>query len=241
VAVPFLVAVSASPANAQNPPRIAADIPVRQAFAKYTDLLAAPSYVLVALDNIEASPLAGGRVTILDPASFRYRIIEARYAGRKDAVYRYEGRIEWNLAVTTAALSGVMELDTAQLAEGRVGLKVSFPLAGLLPDELVERIRAKLALIGEPKRQDQLLAYLAALQKRIDAAPAPRPTLYELILVDAHNRSMAVGSSVRENGDAEPLSDKALFIVTILIWLVAVPAALILRRRSLARRALKKN
>ena len=233
----FLCATICEPVFAQaraantHSARIEADIPVRVAFAKYTDLFAAPSYMLVALDNIQASPLTGGRITIQDAANFRYRIIEARFAGRKDAVYRYEGKIEWNLAVTTAALSGVMELDTARLAEGAVSLKVSFPLAGLLPDELVERIRVKLALAGEPKRQDALLAYLTALQKRVDAAPAPKPTLFELILVDAHNQSMALGSNVREAGDAEPLSDQIALIATLIIWFVAVPALFVLRRR----------
>ena len=224
-------------AYAQNAARIEAVIPVRPEFTKYADLFAAPSYALVALDNIGASPLTGGRITIQDAASFRYRVVEARFTGRKDAVYRYEGKIEWNLAVTTAALSGVMELDTARLADGTVALKVSFPLAGLLPEELVERIRAKLALIGEPKRQDALLAYLAALQQRIDAAPAPKPTLFELILIDAHNQSIATGSTVREPGDAEPLSDQMFFIVTLAIWFVLVPAALIWRRRWLRRRS----
>ena len=135
-------------AYAQNAARIEAVVPVRPEFAKYRDLFAAPSYALVALDNIRASPLSGGRITIQDAVSFRYRVVEARFTGRKDAVYRYEGKIEWVLAVTTAALSGLMELDTARLAEGTVALKVSFPLVGLLPEELVERIRAKLALIG---------------------------------------------------------------------------------------------
>ncbi len=219
--------------------KIEAQVGVRPEFARHLDVLAAPSIALVALDNIQASPLSGGRITIQDAASFRYRFIEARFAGRKDTVYRYEGKIEWNLAVTTAALSGVMELDIARLAEGTVALKVSFPLVGLLPEELVERIRAKLALIGEAKRQDQLLAYLAELQKRVDAAPAPKPTLFELILVDAHNQSMARGSNVREAGDAEPLSDQMLFIVTLAIWLVLVPAALVWRRRWLKRRSSK--
>ncbi len=222
-----------APASAQNPPRIAAEIPVRPAFAKYTDLFAAPSYMLVALDNIQASPLTGGRITIQDAASFRYRMIEGRFAGRAGAVLSYEGKIEWNLAVTTAALSGIMKLDTARLPEGTVALEVTFPLAGLLPEELVERIRAKLALIGEPKRQEQLLAYLAVLQKRIDGAPVPKPTLFELILVDAHNQSMALGSNVREAGDAEPLSDQIALIATLIIWLVAVPALFVLRRRRL--------
>ena len=191
--------------------------------------------MLVALDNIQASPLSGGRIIMQDGPSFRYRIIEAKFAGRKDAVFRYEGKIEWNLAMTTATLAGMLELDTARLADGDISLKVSFPLAGLLPDELVERIRAKLELAGEPKRQDALLAYLAALQGRIDAAPMPRSTLFELILVDAHNQSMALGSHVREAGDAEPLTDQLALIATLLVWFVAVPAAFVFRRRRLGR------
>jgi hypothetical protein len=214
-----------------------AQIPARPAFAKYIDLLAAPSYVLVALDNIQASPLSGGRITIQDPRSFRYRIIEGRFAGRKGSLYRYEGKLEWNLAVTTAALAAVMELDTARLADGTVLLRVQFPLAGLLPDELTERIRGKLALLGDMDRQDKLISYLAGLEKRIDAASAPKPTMAELILIDAHNQSIASGSVVREPGDAEPLSDQVALIATLLIWLIAVPATLVLRRRWLTRRA----
>ena len=224
---------------AQNPQdaRIEVQIPVRPEFAKYIDLLAAPSYVLIALDNIKASPLSGGRVTIQDAASFGYRIIEARFAGSRGTVYRYEGKLEWNLAVTTAALSAAMELDIASLAEGRVSVRVLFPLAGILPSELTERIRGKLAMMGDAGRQDRLLAYLSDLSKRAETARPPKPSLFELILVDAHNQSMALGDTVREPGDAEPLSDQAMLLATLAIWLVAVPAVVVLRRRWLARRA----
>lgn len=228
---------AAWPANAQNAARIEAAIPVRPAFAEYTDLLAAPSYMLVALDNARASPLSGGRVVIQDVASFRYRIIEGRFTGRQGSVYRYEGKLEWNLAVTTAALTAAVEIDTTRLVDGTVSLRASFPLASLLPAELSERIQTKLALIGDLKRQDQLLAYLAGVRKRMDAAAAAKPTMGELILIDAHNQSMALGSSVREPGDAELLSDQVLLIITLLIWLVAVPAAIVMRRRYLAKNA----
>jgi hypothetical protein len=233
----YCLFVSALVSAQSNPADIQAQIAVRPEFARYAELLSAPSYALVALDTIQMSPLSRGRMVIQDRASFHYGILEARFVGHQREVYRYEGKVEWNLAVTTAALSAVMELDTTRLPQGIVSMRVSFPLARLLPDQLADRIRAKLSRMGEASTQDQLLVYLAGLQKRIDAAPMPKPSLFELILLDAHNRSMPVGSPLREAGDAEPLSDQIALILTLLIWFVAMPLAFVLRRRYLARRA----
>lgn len=213
--------------------QIQAEIKVRPEFARYTNLLMAPSYLLVAADNIHASPLAGGRISIKDAASFRYRYVQVRFTGTDGAVYRYEADIEWNFALGTATLTALIDLDTSHLSDGRARLRVHFPLAALLPSELIDRIQNKLARLADLNQQDRILAYLARQQARIDSAPAPKPTLFELLLLDEYNQSVTLGSNVREPGDAETLSDQALFLLTVLIWLIAVPAAVVLRRRSL--------
>jgi hypothetical protein len=215
---------------------IATDIAILPGYSKYIDLFETPPFLFVALDNIGASPLGGGRITILDGGRFRYRIAEASYVGRTGTTFHYEGRIEWNLAVTSAAISVDVELDAAELARGRLGLKASFPMASLLPEELMHRIRAKLAVAGDATRQQKLLEYLDRLDAETAKGTGLKLRLREAILVDMHNQSVALGRPVAEPGDAELVSDQALLLASLGIWIVGIPAAAFLRWRQVHRR-----
>jgi hypothetical protein len=215
--------------------QIEVEIPVHPQLAEYIHLLAAPPYMLVALENARASPLGDRRITILDKSSFRMGTALVRFTGGAGSLYQYQGRVEWDLAVTKAALTVLVDLDTARVAQGQVLVRVRFPLAGSLPDGVNERLRAKLMLAADAGRQAQLLAYLQKVKERINDAPSPKPSMYELILADAYNASLPLQDKRMEPGEAEPLSDQLLLIATLSIWLVAILAALLLRRRWIKR------
>jgi hypothetical protein len=229
-----LLALGRPPLAGADERQLAFELPVRPGFARHLEILTAPSYALVALDNLRANPL-GGRIVVVDAATFRYRMLQASYAGRSGSVFRYEAKIEWNLGVGNAMLPLAIEVDTTRLERGTVSLRVQTPLAAVLPEELVERMRAKAALAADPARQDALLDYLARLEAK--AGTAAGPALFELLLRDAYNQSVNVGASVPELGDAEPLSDQALLLATLFIWVVLVPCGLLVAKLRRSRRA----
>ncbi|MGB7542560.1 MAG: hypothetical protein WA373_14980 [Burkholderiales bacterium] len=206
------------------------DIPVSPGAARYTDLLAYPPFLAVALDNNGIRPSNSGRVVIVDRQTLQFRNARVKFLGRQGAVFQYEGKIEWDIGVTQARFTLPVEADLSALASGKVTVRVRLPMAKLFPQTLTDRIRLKVQSLAGPEVQKRMLDYLDAVAKK---APPGRGVdgLFEPILADAYNLSLGRSDAAgREPGDAEPLSDQLLFFATLAIWLVIVPLALLGRK-----------
>jgi hypothetical protein len=109
-----------------------------------------------------------------------------------------------------------------------VKVALSPPLASLIPPELTDRIRIKTQLVANPEAQKKVLAYLDQQAKEGDLAQA--------ILLDAYNRGGGPMAQGRDVGDAVPLSDQWLLILTLAIWLLVLPVLLVVHRVRRSRR-----
>lgn len=190
--------------------------------ARYMDLLAYPAYVAVALEDNGLNPSNSSRVIIRDGQTLQFRSVVVRYLDRDGPVFKYEAVIEWGLGITQATFKVPVELDVAAIGKGSVSVRVYPPLAKLFPEELVERIRLKAQSLAAPAAQKKMLDYLDELAKK----QRPQSGIYgliEQIMIDAYNQSASIPGATagREPGDAEPLSDQILLLITLLIWGVA--------------------
>lgn len=217
-------------ARAANEIRI--EIPVVPALERYADLLAFPGFFGVALENNGLSPSLSSKLQVKERGrALEIRNGTLRYKDRKGPIYIYEAVVTLNLGVGESKLAFPVAVDLAQISSGKVVVTAVPPLANLFPSELTDRIRIKVSLIANATTQQKMIDYLNGL-----AGLAPKDlvgisALSEAILVDAYNKgggpAAMRGSDV---GEAVPLSDQWMLLLTLAIWLLIVPAYLLFRR-----------
>jgi hypothetical protein len=209
------------------------ELPALPGLARYAELLAHPAYLALALESSGMAPSLSRRLTLVDSRALKLHNAFMRYTGHKGSLYSYEAGYTIDLGAGTTDLKFPVTVDIAQLAQGRVTVLATPPLAKLFPKELVERARLKGEALSDRGAQQALLGYLDNLAKGAGGAHG-KDSLFEAILLDAYNRAGSstaqAARSGRDVGDAEPVSDQWLLIATLAIWAVIVPGWLFWRR-----------
>lgn len=205
------------------------DIPVLPQAQRYINLLEYPSYVAVALENVGLNPSYSARLTLVDARQLRLRNAMLRYAGSKGSTYTYRAGVIVDLRVSPTEITFPVELDTSKLAAGTLNVRLFLPLAKLLPEKLVERLRTKAHLMSDVAAQKKLLDYLDGISERLPAG-AGWSGLFDQIMLDAYNR--ASGSTLpvgREGSVEESLPGQLLMLLILLLLLVIVPLVWVIR------------
>ena len=205
------------------------DLEVLPAVKRYVELAAYPPYLAVALQNNGFSPVRSGRIFIEDDRTVRVHVAVVSFVREERSVYHYKATVEWSLGVAQTRFEVPVEVDVSRIGEGKLVIRVFPPLAGLTPDELNERIRAKLQSLANMAVQQRMLDYF----DRLPGSGKDRLELdkmFRRILMDAYNLPVVAPglAGAREPGDAVPLSDQWMFFATLAIWLVIVPAAFLI-------------
>jgi len=199
---------------------------VLPAAAAYLDLLEMPSYLALALENIGLSPSLSSRLEIVDRRSFRIRAGVLTFVKRKDSLFAYEAGVNLSLGVGEAKFTVPVEVDVSGLERGNVVVRVFPPLAKMLPQDLVDRIEFKVRTLANLQAQRKLLAYLDRLTKVQESLGRGRDGLIEAILLDAYARNPQAIAAGGDRGRAETLSDQAILIITLAIWIIGFPVFL---------------
>lgn len=204
------------------------EVPVLPRFEQYIELLEQPGILAIALENNDLSPSLSSKLKVEeDGRTLGIRNAALRYTGRKGTLFTYEA--VYMLGVGDTKISFPVAIDTSGLRAGKVSAILSPPLARLVPAELTEKIRLKAVFIANTEAQKKILAYLDRQSKH---------GLERAVLLDAYNRGGGPMAQMRDVGDALPLSDQWMLILTLAIWLIVAPAGLLwyrLRRRHGAR------
>ncbi|GEM_PF-2113420 len=196
-----------------------------------------PAYLALVLENNGMSPSLSSKLMIKDRAGFEIRNLAVRFAGKSGSLYRYEAELKLSLAGVATEIKVPAEVNVAELAAGVVTVTAHPPLAGAIPAFLLERVDFKLKLMADLSRQREILRYLDALPQKPPAAGPLDPRL-EAIITEAYNRSSpTLVSGNKDTGEATPLSEQIWLILTITIWLIALPVFLVLRYRRNMRRS----
>jgi hypothetical protein len=218
--IALVVAMSVAGSSARGADDIVFNLATIPALQRYSDLLEQPGYVAVAMENNGLSPSLASKLKIADrgrSAEIRDSVI--RFVGKKGSVYAYEA--SYLLGLGDAKISFPVSVDIAQLSSGAVKVSLSPPLAGMIPKQLIDRMQIKVRAVASQGAQQKLIEYLDESSRG--------GNLVETILLDGYNRSgppLARG----DVGDAAPLSDQWMLLLTLAIWLVIVPGFLIVRR-----------
>jgi hypothetical protein len=202
------------------------DVPALPGLQRYVELLAQPGYLAIALENNDLSPSLSSKLKVTERGrAAEVRNATLRFTGRKGAVFAYEAG--YLLGLGDAKISFPIAVDLSELAAGKVKVALSPPLASLISPELTDRIRIKTHLIANPEVQKKVLTYLDRQAKDGD--------LVQAILLDAYNRGGGPMAQGRDVGDAVPLSDQWLLILTLAIWLLVLPVLLLVYRMRRSR------
>lgn len=218
------------------------EIPAVPALDRYAELLALPGYFGVALENIGLSPSMSSKLKVKERGrALEIRNATLRYASKKGAIYTYEAAVILNLGVSESKLAFPVMVDLTQLSSGKVVVTAVPPLASLLPGELTDRMRIKAGLIANAKTQQMMLEYLDALVGSAPKDSAGISALAEAILVDAYNKGGGPAAMRgRDAGEALPLSDQWMLLLTLVIWLLIVPAYLFYQRMRARRNEVRR-
>lgn len=208
------------------------ELPVVPEVARHLELLAVPGYAALALENNGLNPSLSSRLTVKDRESFQIRAGVVRYTGKKGALYLYEAGLNLSLGVGESSFTVPLEVDTSGVARGALVVRVYPPLARLLPQELVERIEFKIRSLADLQSQRKMVAYFERLANEQQAKGRGFEGMLEAIVLEAYNRSGSTvsGQPLRDRGDAETLSDQAMLLATLAIWLVGFPVFLLFVR-----------
>ncbi len=211
------------------------EIPVLPGTLRYAELLEYPGYLAVVLENNGLSPSFSSKLQVeADGRSARIQNAVLRYTGHKEDLYTYEAAVE--IGIGDSKISFPVTVDMSTAASGKVTVTLTPPLARLIPSELIDRIRTKTLLMANARAQQKVLDYLEH-ESKLHAPGSGMQRLIVAVLVDAHNRGGGPeGSGGRDVGDAVPLSDQWLLILTLVIWLLVVPVALLAYKLRLRRR-----
>ena len=205
-------------------------LPVLPELQRHFYLLENPAYLALVLENngmglsLSSKPVLNGRT------GFSIRNLTVQFSGKSDSVYRYTASLRLSVAGVETEIKVPAEVDVSSLGSGSVVVKAYPPMAGIIPPMLLERVDFKLKLIADLSRQREILRYLENLPQRLPAA-GPLDARLEAILTEAYNRSTVVIVPARDSGGATPLSEQIALILTIAIWLIAMPLFMFLRYR----------
>lgn len=192
---------------------------------RYLELLAYPPYLALALENNGIRPSQTSPFIIVDRHTLQFKRIFLQFIERKGALFIYEGKVELKLANMDFSLKTKTTVDTSQISKGLVYINVNTSGAKLIPSAVIEHFRAKIQELANETIQKKLITYFDEIIKQ--KLPG-RGTwgMEEYILIQSYNRmsnAFAGTSLIREPGDAEPLSDQVLFLITVAIWFFIVP------------------
>ena len=200
------------------------EIPTLPGFQKHVQLLEYPGYIAVVLENNDMHPSLSTKPVVRE----RGREVEVksaviRFTGRNGSTYSYEAGV--SLGIGKASITVPATVDLSALSSGKTVVSAKLPLATLIPGDKRERINTKARMLANPAAQQKLLDYLDQL-----TASAGSTALIEAILLDAYNRGHGPMIGGRDVGDAVPLSEQWMLIVTLAIWFILFPIVLLIYR-----------
>lgn len=202
------------------------EVPVLPGFSRYVGMLEYPSYLALALENNGLSPSLSSRMIIEDSRKLRLRNATFQYKGKQGTTYTYEAGVTLDLGITETGFSFPVIVDASSVPEGKVIVRAVPPLAKLFPRGFIDAVEIKARMLADAQAQQKVLEYLDSLSKKGSVSDK---NLFDAILIDAYNRASASPMSsnrLRDRGEAEPLSDQILLLITLVIWLVIVPLAI---------------
>lgn len=202
---------------------------------RHLALLEHPGYLAIALETNGLSPSLSSKLVVRDQGrEMEARNAVLRYAGRQGSRYTYEVGLAVGIGNARPSVTFPVIVELSSAVPGKAVVLAKLPLAALLPSGVNDRIQMKMQMVANPAAQKKVVDYLDRLAKATPQAAGPT-ALFEAILVDAYNRSGSPGAAAGDVGEALPLSEQWMLILTLLIWAVAVPAAYIVhwrRRRA---------
>ena len=205
------------------------EIAVMPELARHLELLSAPGYLALALENNDLYPSRSSRLVVKDRESFQVRKSVVHFKGKKGPVYLYEAGVNVELGLVDKAFTVPVELDSASISKGTLSVRAYPPLKDLLPDDLTKRAEIKAASLLNLAAQQKILAYLDRVTNEQRAKGRGFDGVLEAILLEAYNKSGGPDPG-RDRGDAERLSDQVILLVTVAIWLIGFPVFLLFVR-----------
>lgn len=202
------------------------EIAVLPGFQRHVPLLEYPGYIGILLENNDLPPTLSSRMVIRQRGrEVAAKNVVIRYKSKQGNSYAYDADV--SLGLGKASIGLPVTVDVSALSAGKVVVAADLPLAVLISNEKRHRMQAKVAKLANAAAQRRILGYLDQRWERSAKDPTP---LLEAILVDAYNRSGGAGIARQDFGDAVPLSEQWMLLITIAVWFVLLPIALLVRR-----------
>lgn len=199
--------------------------------ARYTALLQFPGAACMAMEN------AGLQLSLVDTlsvgnggrsVSVRNLTLEFRSYANEQAVFEASTLV--GIEAAGSRLSFPVIVDLRSVGSGTAKVSLLIPGAKLIPPGLVDKLQTKLQQWSSPEVHKRIFDYLSSLS--IDTVDKdPIDSMVRQIMADGYNRRALARSHGGNAGEAIPLSDQWMLILSLAIWLIAVPVTYLVRRR----------
>src|SRR5205814_86472 len=90
--------------------------------------------------------------------------------------YTYEAGVVLSLGSAESRLTFPALIDISSLQTGKISVAIQPPLAGLIPQEWIDRIKLKTGLVANPAVQKKILDYLDSMAKEAHRQIYPGPS-----------------------------------------------------------------
>ena len=215
---------AAASAQQSAKPAITLEVPVLPDAARHLDLLALPAYLALVLENNGLNPSLSSRVVVKDRTAFSIRSGTVQFVERKGPVFRYEGTVTIPLGLAEPGFTVPVDVDTSAIAQGKLVVRAySGPIGG--------------AAAGPDRTGGVQGPCARGCRVAAQGGGIPRPAGTGAPREGTRARADARGDRLRgiqpgwpggrpaQSTAVEPeaLSDQALLLITVAIWLLGFP------------------
>jgi len=195
--------------------------PVDPRVIHYRSLLEQPGLLAIALENAGEKIAYSGRLRVANLQEFRIEGV----LSLGDVLLRAEKANTESEIVYSAAVAGVSApifLDLSSLQAGVVGVRLSVPAAGVLPEKVESMVGEKLGHLMGLGVQGRLIDYLDGILKDKPSNLDEQTWLTTQILLMAYGRQVTLSDGMPVNCGTQPIWGKALpwLVVAVLLFVV---------------------
>src|SRR5882672_4707097 len=130
------------------------------------------------------------RLVVKSREEFQVRNASVRFVGQKGPIYLYDAGAVLSLGMSEKTFTFPAEIDTTDVAKGKLVIRVYPPLAAMLPKDLLAKIEFKSRALADLQSQRKILDYL----DRLAARSENRERMRDAIAFEAYNRSGQAGA-----------------------------------------------
>lgn len=190
---------------------------------RFVDILEYPTYLAIALQNKAFRVADLYEVKIKDYQTFESKGTELKFIKRTGDKFFYQIKLGWSIIYGKALPSLTMVVDASELRNKVVTVTISSSFVKYLPENVRERISAKIQKISSEDKQLEILKYFNELS-RASYRHNELQGILSGIMIDAYNMHISDNGQIyKADIKSSQLNNYSVFIYIVTAFLIIIP------------------